>query len=63
MCLSAVYEVRDGNESLVCEYTTAISLGDGIITLTDLLGDEIEVKGTLRSIDLVKNIIKIQANS
>jgi predicted RNA-binding protein len=60
MCLSAVYEVRDGNEKLVCEHTTAISLDGGVVTLTDLLGDEIVVTGVLKSIDLVKNIIKIE---
>jgi len=61
MCLSAVYEVRDGSEKLVCEHATAISLDGGAITLTDLLGDEIVITGVLKSIDLVKNIIKIEA--
>ena len=59
MCLSAVYEVRGGNESLVCEYTTAISLDGRVITLTDIMGDEIAITGTLKSIDLVNNIIRI----
>ena len=60
MCLSAVYEVRDGKENLVCEHATAISLDGGVITLTDLLGEEIVVTGILKSIDLIKNIIKIE---
>jgi len=60
MCLSAVYEVRDGSEKLVCEHATAISLDGGSITLTDILGEEFVVSGVLQSIDLVKNIIKIQ---
>jgi predicted RNA-binding protein len=60
MCLSAVYEVRGDNETLVCEHTTGIVLGDGVVTLTDLMGDEIVVTGALKSIDLVKNIIKIE---
>ena len=59
MCLSAVYEIRDGNERLVCEYVTAINLDGDIITLTDIMGEEIVIKGILRSIDLVKNVIKI----
>ena len=60
MCLSAVYEVRDGNEKLVCEHATAISLDGDVITLTDIVGEEFAVTGVLKSIDLVKNIIKIE---
>ena len=59
MCLSAVYEVRDGSEKLVCEHATGICLDGGVIRLTDILGEEISVTGVLQSIDLVKNIIKI----
>jgi len=59
MCLSKVYEVKDGNENLICEYTSAISLDNGIIKLTDIMGEEFTVKGTLQSIDLANNIIKI----
>ena len=60
MCLSAVYEVRDGNEALVCEHTTAINLDGETVTLTDIVGEEIVITGVLKSIDLVKNIIKIE---
>jgi len=60
MCLSAVYEVRDGNEKLVCEHAAAMSLDGGVITLTDIVGEEYVVTGVLQSIDLAKNIIKIQ---
>ena len=59
MCLSAVYEVRDGSETLLCEHTTAINLDGSTIKLTDLLGEEIQITGTLKSIDLIKNIILI----
>ena len=60
MCLSTVYEIRDGSESLVREYVSAINLDDGVITLTDIMGEEIAVNGNLKSIDLAKNIIIIQ---
>jgi len=62
MCLSAVYEVRDGNETLVCEHATAICLEGEFVKLTDIMGEEISVNGTLKSIDLVRNIIKIEAS-
>ena len=63
MCLSAVYEVRDGSETLVCEHTTAINVDNGIITLTDIMGEEIIVTGTLKSIDLVKNVIIMEVTA
>jgi len=59
MCLSKVFEVTDGRENLVCDHTAAINLDGGVITLTDIMGDEIMIKGTLKSIDLANNIIKI----
>ena len=62
MCLSAVYEVTDGGERLVCEHTTAIALDGDAITLTDIMGEEIVVMGILKSIDLVKNIVIIEAD-
>ena len=60
MCLSAVYEVRGGNEKLICEHAVAISLDGGVITLTDIMGEEVIINGALKSIDLVKNTIKIE---
>ena len=60
MCLSAVYEIRDGAEKLICEHATAISLDGNSITLTDIMGEEIMITGVLKNIDLVKNIIKVQ---
>ena len=60
MCLSTVYEVRDGNEKIVCEYTTALSIDGRFVTLTDIMGEELVISGILKSIDLVKNIIKIE---
>jgi predicted RNA-binding protein len=60
MCLSAVYEVRDGSERLVCEHATAICMDGGVITLTDIMGEETVITGLLKSIDLVKNIILIE---
>ena len=60
MCLSAVYEVSGGNEKLVCEHAAAIDLDNGVIRLTDIVGAEFSITGKLKSIDLAKNIIKIE---
>lgn len=61
MCLSTVYEVRDGSENKLCECVSSIEVGDGNVTMTDIMGQETVVKGTIVNIDLVKNIILIKA--
>ena len=63
MCLSAVYEVKDGNESLICEYTTSLNIEGSVITLTDIMGEEVVFTGALKSVDLVKNIIILESKT
>ena len=60
MCLSAVYEVRNGDETLVSEHVGSVVLDGGKVTLTDIMGEEVVVTGTLKSVDLIRNIIKIE---
>lgn len=60
MCLSAVYEVGSGEQKLLCEYTTAVSFDGGSITFTDIMGEETVITGSLKTIDLVKNIITVE---
>jgi predicted RNA-binding protein len=59
MCLSSVYEVKDGGETLVCEHVSGLISGNGSVTLTDIMGVETVVTGAVTSVDLVKNIILI----
>jgi predicted RNA-binding protein len=59
MCLSSVYEVKDGDETLVCEHVSGLTSGNGSVTLTDIMGVETVVTGAVTSVDLVKNIILI----
>ena len=61
MCLSTVYEVGNGTENLVCEFTTAININGSAITLTDIMGEDRVIHGALKSIDLVKNIVLIDS--
>ena len=60
MCLSTVYEEINGERSKVCEYVSSVSAGDDGYVLTDILGREITVHGTLKSLDLIKNEIVIE---
>lgn len=61
MCLSTVYELKDGKERMISEYVNSVEFGEGDITFTDILGQESTVHGVLRSIDLVKNKILVEA--
>jgi predicted RNA-binding protein len=59
MCLSSVFEIKDGCETLVCEHVSGVTTDGGSVTLTDIMGVETVVTGAISSIDLVKNVILI----
>ena len=59
MCLSKVYEVIDGNENLISDYVSGLSIESGYIIVTDIMGEEKKISGAIKSIDLVKNIIMV----
>ncbi|MEG0778927.1 MAG: CooT family nickel-binding protein [Oscillospiraceae bacterium] len=61
MCLSDAYEVKNGAETLVCERVTNVEIEGENVRLTNLLGTTKLIPGTLKSVDLNKNIIKIDA--
>ncbi|MDR0876596.1 MAG: CooT family nickel-binding protein [Treponema sp.] len=48
---------------MLCEYVSNINVRGNTITLTDLMGRELVVAGSLQSVDLVKNAITILAQS
>ena len=62
MCLSNVFLVSDGAEKLVCEYASSVAVEGDKIKLTDVIGQEIAVTGTILSVDLIKNEIKVKAS-
>ena len=45
---------------MVCEYVSGISTDETSVTLTDIMGRETVVKGSLKSLDFIKNIIIIE---
>ena len=61
MCLSKVYEIRDGAENLLCEYVSGVDVSGDTVIFKDILGVETSVRGAITSIDLVKNSIVIAA--
>lgn len=61
MCLSTVFEETAGERKMVCEYVSGISTDETSVTLTDIMGRETVVKGSLKSLDFIKNIIIIES--
>ena len=60
MCLSTVYKA-DGSEKIkLAEYVSGVRAEGDRITLTDIMGIETVVFGTLKSVDLVANQIVIE---
>lgn len=62
MCLSDAYELKDGERNLVCTRVCGVSADGDSVTLTDLLGIRTVVPGTLKSVDLMSNVILIEAS-
>ena len=60
MCLSDAYELVGGERKPLMNYVSAISVEDGVVTLTDMLGARKLVPGTLKSVYLTSNVILIE---
>ena len=61
MCLSIAYEVKDGAETMVMDKVMNVAIEPDRVVLTNLLGINAEVMGSLKSIDLNRNIILIES--
>ena len=62
MCLSTAYKlVPDGEDEKICEYISEMKIDGDKITLTDIMGREIEIRGTVKSMDFVSSKILIGA--
>jgi len=62
MCLSTVFEQRGEEKRLLREHISGIELLPGKVKLSDIMGAEMIIEGTLASIDLMKNEIIIKVN-
>jgi predicted RNA-binding protein len=60
MCLSTVYKADGSEKTKLAEYVSGVRAENGKITLTDIMGVETVVLGTLKSVDLVANQIVIE---
>ncbi|MDD2957973.1 MAG: CooT family nickel-binding protein [Lachnospiraceae bacterium] len=58
MCLSTVYKSSDP-DSIIMEYVSKICVDGDQITLTDVMGEQKTVQGTLTLADLTGGVVKI----
>ena len=61
MCLSDAYELVDGEQKLILSRVQDISTDENSVMLTNLMGIRTKVPGKIKSVDLPKNIILIEA--
>lgn len=59
MCLSTAYLNEKKEENVAARYVSAISAEGNKIILTDVMGQQIEIDGTLRSADLTSGFLII----
>ena len=63
MCLSTAYEEIGGEQRKVCEYVSGINADGDRITLTDIMGVETVVFGSVKKMDFIKNVIVIEGRA
>ena len=61
MCLSTVYQVKNGQAEPVISQVSAAEVHDGSVTFTDILGTTTDVEGVITSVDLIDNKIYVAA--
>ncbi len=62
MCLSTLYEIKEDGREKLGEYISNVRSRDGVYVFTDVMGNEITIKGCIRSLDLIKNEITIETD-
>lgn len=60
MCLSTAYRNTKTPEAIFMKNVMEIQIKDDVILLTDLLGNEMAVEGTLQEANLVEGFVLIQ---
>ena len=52
---------KNGTQEKVCEYVSNVKTDGKKITLTDVMGNDTFVEGTILSMDFIKNLIVVKA--
>lgn len=61
MCLATAMLNKSGSETVLAKNISNIRVDGGSVVMTDILGEEFVVEGTLVSADLVNGVVKILA--
>lgn len=59
MCLSSVYQKKDGENLFLCKNIAKVIPGKTEVTVFDLMGQRTVIPGRVLEIDLLKNTIII----
>ena len=63
MCLSTVYKNTQTEDQILARFVSRITANeDGKLVLTDVMGMEVTVDGTLLSADLAEGVVVVRAN-
>lgn len=61
MCLAAVYgKKQEEDETLLLKNVSKILIDGDVITLYDIIGKEMKVRGALIEVDLAGSVVKIR---
>ena len=60
MCLSTVYAMRDTEKKLIVKNVASVTVRDGKLVFTDIMGIPTVVDATIERIDLMDNFIWIR---
>lgn len=59
MCLATVYNKKQQPDSIIFEYTSKIEVDGTTITLTNVMGEQKCVEGTIKMVDLAGAVVEI----
>ena len=59
MCLSTVYKNTQTEDQILCRFVSKIVARDGQLILTDVMGMEVTVEGSLLSADLAEGVVVV----
>ena len=59
MCLSTVYKKQEEPDSILLQYVRKILVDGKHITLIDVMGEERQLDGTIRMVDMTKSKVII----
>ncbi len=62
MCLATAYNIKD-HDSVILEYVSKIEVDGDKVILTDVLGEQKAIVGTLAMADLTGGVVKINCEN